>query len=97
MKIYCIYAIYCTIIKNGLDGIESMYTYNKTSYKGKLLSKQIKIEIENTYRNKVKFFTGGSDYHNDAKKGAENPRRIGEAGISFQDFKSIFIPKGRMI
>lgn len=78
------------LIKNGLDGIESMYTYNKTSYKGLLSPKEIKKEIEDRFKNKVRFFTGGSDYHNDARKGAENPRRIGEAGISFTNFKSIF-------
>ncbi|MHB1254471.1 MAG: PHP domain-containing protein [Candidatus Humimicrobiaceae bacterium] len=85
------------LIKNGLDGIESMYTYNKTSYKGLLTPKKIKKEIEDRYKNKVKFFTGGSDYHNDARKGAENPRRIGEAGISFKKFKSIFMSWGRII
>jgi 3',5'-nucleoside bisphosphate phosphatase len=78
------------LIKNGLDGIESMYTYNKTSYKGLLLPEEIKKELESRFKNKVKYFTGGSDYHNDARKGAENSRRIGEAGISFKNFKDIF-------
>jgi 3',5'-nucleoside bisphosphate phosphatase len=78
------------LIKNGLDGIESMYTYDKTSYKGSLTPKEIKKEIEIMFKDEVKFFTGGSDYHNDAKKCGGNPRRIGEAGISFEKFKSIF-------
>jgi len=82
------------LIKNGLDGIESMYTYNKTSYKGSLTPKKIKKEVEDRFKNKVKIFTGGSDYHNDARKGAKNPRRIGEAGISFKKFKSIFMSGG---
>jgi len=81
------------LLKNGLNGIESVYTYNKTSYKGSLTPIEIKKEIEDRYKNKVKFFTGGSDYHNDARKGTENPRRIGEAGISLKMFKSIFIIK----
>jgi hypothetical protein len=79
------------LIKNGLDGIESMYTYDKTSYKGSLTPEEIKKEVEGKYKNKVRIFTGGSDYHNDARKGAKNPRRIGEAGISFKNFKSIFL------
>ncbi|MCL5985099.1 MAG: PHP domain-containing protein [Actinobacteria bacterium] len=74
----------------GLDGIESSYTYDKTTYKGSLTKEQIKYEVEEKYRNRVKFFTGGSDYHNDSKKGVENPRYIGEAGISFDEFKKIF-------
>jgi len=78
------------LINAGIEGIESMYTYDKTSYKGSLSPMEIKQEIENKYRDKVRFFTGGSDYHNDAKKGADNPRRIGEAGISFDEFKKIF-------
>jgi predicted metal-dependent phosphoesterase TrpH len=78
------------LIAAGLDGIESMYTYNKTSYKGKLTPLEIKKEIEEKFKSKVKFFTGGSDYHNDVKKGVKNPRKIGEAGISFKEFKNIF-------
>ena len=78
------------LIEAGLDGIESMYTYNKTSYKGKLSPIEIKREVEYRFEGKVKFFTGGSDYHNDARKGVKNSRRIGEAGISYKKFKKIF-------
>ncbi|MCL5070011.1 MAG: PHP domain-containing protein [Actinobacteria bacterium] len=78
------------LIEAGLDGIESTYTYNKTSYKGKLTPQEIKMEIEYRFKDKVKFFTGGSDYHNDAKRGVKNSRRIGEAGISYQEFRKIF-------
>ena len=78
------------LIDAGLDGIESCYTYSKTTYKGSLPDSRIKEIVENKYRQKVKFFTGGSDYHNDAKKGAPNPRQIGEAGISFEQFNEIF-------
>jgi hypothetical protein len=79
------------LIKYGLDGIESMYTYDKTSYKGYLTPEEIRKEVEERFRNKVSFFTGGSDYHNDARKGTENPRRIGEAGIPYEMFKKIFM------
>ncbi len=78
------------LIQAGLDGIESCYTYNKTTYKGNMSNCQIQREIEKEYSGRVKFFTGGSDYHNDSKKGVENPRYIGEAGISYPVFKEIF-------
>ena len=78
------------LISAGLDGIESCYTYSKTTYKGSLPESRIKEIVEDKYRGRVRFFTGGSDYHNDAKKGVANPRQIGEAGISFEQFKKIF-------
>ncbi len=78
------------LINAGLDGIESCYTYSKTTYKGSLTGVRIKKIVEDKYRQKVRFFTGGSDYHDDAKKGVPNPRQIGEAGISFEQFKKIF-------
>ncbi|MHB8280445.1 MAG: PHP domain-containing protein [Candidatus Humimicrobiaceae bacterium] len=78
------------LIDAGLDGIESCYTYSKTTYRGSLPDSRIKEIVENKYRHMVKFFTGGSDYHGDAKKGASNPRMIGEAGISFEQYNKIF-------
>ncbi|MDZ7837822.1 MAG: hypothetical protein U5N58_07640 [Actinomycetota bacterium] len=51
---------------------------------------QVEEEVEHKYGGRVKFFTGGSDYHNDAKKEASNPRLIGEAGSNYNQFKSIF-------
>lgn len=80
------------LIDAGLDGMESCYTYDKTTYQGNMSGQQIKEEVEHKYGGRVKFFTGGSDYHNDAKKGASNPRLIGEAGINYNQFKSIFKP-----
>jgi len=81
-----------TLIDSGLDGIESCYTYNKTTYKGNQSNDEIKKEIENKYNRKVKFFTGGSDYHNDGKKGVDDPRCLGEAGISLKEFE-IFLKR----
>ncbi|MEI7615701.1 MAG: PHP domain-containing protein [Actinomycetota bacterium] len=78
------------LIAAGLDGIESCYTYSKTTYKGSMADNILKEIIEDKYRQKIKFFTGGSDYHNDAKKGTPNPRQIGEAGISLEQFNKIF-------
>jgi len=79
-----------TLIDAGLDGIESCYTYSKTTYKGDKPNDEIKKEVEDKYKGKVKFFTGGSDYHNDGKKGVDDPRYLGEAGISFKEFEIIF-------
>jgi len=83
------------LIGCGLDGIESCYTYNKTTYKGDKTNRQIKAEIEEKYRDRIKFFTGGSDYHNDGKKGVKDPRYLGEAGISLEEFNSIFNSKAK--
>jgi len=78
------------LIAAGLDGIESCYTYSKTTYKGSLPDNLIKDLVEYKYRQKVRFFTGGSDYHNEAKKGLPNPRQIGESGVSLKQFSKIF-------
>ena len=78
------------LIDAGLDGIESCYTYSKTTYKGDKSNEEIQKETEDKFSGKVKFFTGGSDYHNDGKKGVENPRFLGEAGISLEEFEDIF-------
>ncbi|MDK2878027.1 MAG: 3,5-nucleoside bisphosphate phosphatase [Thermoanaerobacteraceae bacterium] len=77
------------LINHGLSGIEASYTYSKTSYKGKYTNAQIEEFIKTEYKDRVKFFTGGSDYHADAKKGVANPRYIGEAGISFEEYEKI--------
>jgi 3',5'-nucleoside bisphosphate phosphatase len=72
------------LIESGLDGIEAAYTYNKTSYKGTQTSEEIAAEVYKIYRDKVDIISGGSDYHNDGKKGAKEPRMIGEKGISYE-------------
>ena len=77
------------LIDHGLDGIEACYPYSKTSYKGNMTDMKIAEEVNETYRGKVKFFTGGSDYHAEEKKGIMNPRFIGEGGISYKEFKKI--------
>ncbi len=84
------YGYISKLIDAGLDGIESTYTYNKTSYKGSMSPSEIKKEVESRFGGRISFFTGGSDYHNDGKKGVKNPRMIGEAGISYKDFIKIF-------
>ncbi len=78
------------LLRCGLNGIESLYPYEKTSYKGDLSRTEIKKEIEKKYFLKAAFFTGGSDYHNDGATGVQGPRYIGEAGISYKKCKKIF-------
>ncbi len=77
------------LINNGLDGIEARYTYNKTSYKGDKTVDQIENEIRETYANRL-LISGGSDYHAGHKKSVKNPRKIGEAGITMEEFSKIF-------
>ncbi|MFW5986441.1 MAG: PHP domain-containing protein [Halanaerobiales bacterium] len=77
------------LIENGLDGIEARYTYNKTSYKGSRTIEEIEREVKELYGDRL-FISGGSDYHAGEKKGVKNPRQIGEAGISHDQFREIF-------
>jgi predicted metal-dependent phosphoesterase TrpH len=74
------------LINAGLDGIESVYTYDKTSYKGNQTPDEIAKEVVNRYGKLVKIISGGSDYHADHKKGTKNPRKIGDAGVELEYF-----------
>ena len=74
------------LISAGLDGIEAAYTYDKTSYKGSLTKAQIEHEVREKYEHRLSVISGGSDYHADGKKGVQNPRMIGEAGVTFEYF-----------
>lgn len=74
------------LIDGGLDGIEVNYTYDKTTYKGSLAPGEIAAEVRRDYSGHVRFFSGGSDYHADHKKGAKQVRHLGEAGITVEEF-----------
>ena len=76
------------LIDAGIDGIESRYTYDKTSYKGSQSKEEIRREVEERYASSVDFLSGGSDYHADHKKGTKNARQIGEAGVPEEYFYS---------
>ena len=80
------------LIKQGLDGIEASYTYDKTSYEGERSKKELEDEIRKKYERKVRFISGGSDYHADERKGVKNPRMIGECGISLAYFNEYIKP-----
>ena len=74
------------LIEAGLDGIEASYTYDKTSYGGTITPEEIKREVIETYAKRGLIISGGSDYHADGKKGIENPRDIGDCGITPEEF-----------
>ena len=76
------------LIEHGLDGIEARYTYDKTSYKGHNTVEEIEAEIKAEYGNRL-YLSGGSDFHG-SKPGTIDPREIGEAGISYDEFYRIF-------
>jgi len=75
------------LIEAGLDGIEACYPYHKSSYQGVEDSHRIEHIIKSRYADKIRFFSGGSDYHGDDIKQAENPRLLGEKGVSFSYFR----------
>jgi predicted metal-dependent phosphoesterase TrpH len=78
------------LIEAGLDGIEARYSYDKTTYKGSLTPEAIEEEVRRVYGGRVRFLSGGSDYHADQKKGAQVVRRLGERGLSWEEFERTF-------
>lgn len=82
------------LIQFGLQGIEAAYTYDKTSYKGTFSKKKIEMAVRQKYEHQLPLISGGSDYHGDIKKGVNNPRRIGEAGISYEYLSANRLLKG---
>jgi len=75
------------LIEAGLNGIETVYPYDKTSYKGTQPPEAIVVEVTERYGNLVDFLSGGSDYHADWKKGVANGRMIGDAGVNTDYFE----------
>jgi predicted metal-dependent phosphoesterase TrpH len=75
------------LIAAGLDGIETRYTYDKTSDKGRQTPEEIRAEVEARYGAAVAILSGGSDYHADHKKGVANARQLGDAGVPLDYFR----------
>ena len=73
------------LISYGLDGIESRYPYSKTTCLDPRPNEVLWQEINRRFIGKL-FISGGSDYHNDAKKGTSNPRELGECGLTKEEF-----------
>lgn len=82
------------LIDHGLDGIEARYTYDKTSYNGNKTVEEIEKEVRERYGNRL-HISGGSDYHG-SRHGKKDTREIGEAGIDWYEFSSIFPEKVRL-
>jgi 3',5'-nucleoside bisphosphate phosphatase len=78
------------LLAAGLDGLEASYTYDKTTYKGSLAPEEIERRVRRDYAGRVRFLSGGSDYHADHKKGARQVRHLGERGLSVPQFEAIF-------
>lgn len=76
------------LIEGGLDGIEASYTYDKTTYNGKMTKDEIIKKIKTDYEGRVKIISGGSDYHADYKKTDKKVRSIGECGITLEYFEN---------
>lgn len=77
------------LIDAGLDGIEASYSYDKTTYRGSLTPEQIEREVRAVYAPRVRFVSGGSDYHADHKKGAAKVRCLGERGLTVAEAEPI--------
>ena len=73
------------LIDAGLCGIESCYPYAKTSTKDPRPSEELWALVRQDYTGRL-FISGGSDYHDDAKKGTANPRELGECGLTMEAF-----------
>lgn len=71
------------LIECGLDGIEVRYTYDKTSYRGRMTKDEIADEVVRLYGKRVAILSGGSDYHGESREQVVNPRKLGEEGVEF--------------
>ncbi len=77
-----------TLIDSGLDGIETRYPYGKTTYKDKRPSEEIWAEVAQRAAGRL-ILSGGSDYHADWKKKNQNPRELGECGMTISEFMAV--------
>lgn len=75
------------LLEAGLDGVEASYTYDKTTYKGNLTPEAIEAEVRQAYTGRVRFLSGGSDYHGKQKKGSGLTRHLGERGLRLEEFE----------
>jgi 3',5'-nucleoside bisphosphate phosphatase len=48
------------------------------------------VQVVQEYKNRVRFLSGGSDYHAGHKKGEKKPRYLGERGLSTSEFQPLF-------
>jgi predicted metal-dependent phosphoesterase TrpH len=79
------------LLDAGLDGIEARYTYDKCNYKGNETNEQLEHRIKEKYGNTGMFMSGGSDYHGEWRKGAANPREMGEKGLTIAEYRGSIV------
>jgi predicted metal-dependent phosphoesterase TrpH len=82
------------LIEAGIDGIEASYPYDKTSYGGSRTPEELEEETRRLYTDRVAIISGGSDYHNEGKKGSKNPRSLGERGVTKEYFMGNALLRG---
>jgi len=82
------------LIEAGLDGIEVSYPYDKTSYGGTVPIDRIEDDLRRLYSGRIPVLSGGSDYHNEGKKGSKNPRELGEKGVTMDYFMNTPLLRG---
>jgi predicted metal-dependent phosphoesterase TrpH len=75
------------LLDAGLDGMEMCYPYGKTSYAGSIPADEVDTEVRRLYGDRVRIMSGGSDYHDEGRKGSKNPRRLGEKGVTLEYFE----------
>lgn len=80
------------LINRGLDGMEADYPYSKTSYKGTLSVNEIVGTVYREYGPRLRFLSGGSDYHAEHRKGTKNARSIGEGKVPYRYFQNMILP-----
>lgn len=76
------------LIEAGLDGIESRYTYDKTTCLEKRPKEELWAEALQIAQGRL-IVSGGSDYHADYKKGTQDPRELGECGLTQEEFFAV--------
>ncbi len=75
-----------TLLAAGIDAMEASYPYGKTSYHGSSSAAELEALVRRLYAPRLRFLSGGSDYHADFKRGVQNAREIGECGLSYAEY-----------
>lgn len=82
------------LIEHGLDGMEADYPYYKTSYKGMHSVDELAGFVLRKYAPKLKFISGGSDYHGEQPGKNPNARMLGDGRVAYRYFLKMILPLG---
>ena len=80
------------LMARGLDGMEADYPYAKTSYKGTQGVDEITGYVYRHYGPRLKFLSGGSDYHAEYKKNRGAGRCLGDGKVPMRYFNNMILP-----